>query len=48
MTPEDRAELVFGIDDDDDEIDINDDDPQGYGLLQRDRDLSHYLDFEAH
>lgn len=27
---------------------FSDDDPQGYGLLQRDRDLSHYLDFEAH
>ncbi len=27
---------------------FNDDNPQGFGLLQRDRDLSHYLDFEAH
>ena len=28
--------------------DFADENPKGFGLLQRDRDLSHYLDFEAH
>ena len=27
---------------------FSDENPKGFGLLQRDRDLSHYLDFEAH